>query len=377
MRLAPLSRMQNFAVIIQRAGLAILMAVGAHVHATADVIGQAAESARQNSQAAQANRNLADQLYRQALQDHDNAWSSFPPNVGLLSKALQESKDAKAADDQAKEFARGAMHSIHTGGNSGDFNLQKYGVLSEQQLSDLANKSSPYMPAAEKTLGKYGMELTPDKMSIKTPLGTLPLDMSMNVLEKGLRGIASKLGYNPDDVSSGLKAGERARDAMASKIMNQLGSSVSTRTAGGPGASVAPESSGAGFGEGKRDDKPVASANAAAENSGEGVPSGTSGDNRQEELQRNRKAFLEKMGVGILSADPLGASHQDIFKMVHLRYQALRSEGEFIETDAIVELAQSRAGAAPKANSAPLRSPASFGPIQPMIESPAAKISSR
>ena len=347
--------------------LPLLLALfSARTFATADVIGQAAESARQNSQAAQANRNLADQLYKQALQDHDRAWSSFPPNVGLLSKALQESKDAKAADDQAKEFARGAMHSIHTGGNSGDFNLQKYGVLSEQQLSDLANKSSPYMPAAEKTLGKYGMQLTPDKMSIKTPLGTLPLDMSMNVLEKGLRGVASKLGYNPDDVSSGLRAGERARDAMAAKLMNKMDPINLARAGGESGPAASAAGTALTGTEAKREAAPQmpagTQATAAAGDGGAPVA-----ESRQEELQRNRKAFLERMGIGENNTEPLGASHQDIFKMIHFRYQALRSEGEFIETDLLpLTIAQTAVGKSSAAY--PLRKPASNGPIQPMPE---------
>ncbi len=56
-----------------------------------------------------ANRRLADQLYKQSLEDESNAWKSFPPNIPLLSRALANSKDAKAADDQAKEFARAAI----------------------------------------------------------------------------------------------------------------------------------------------------------------------------------------------------------------------------------------------------------------------------
>lgn len=354
------------AVNIKRAALAILIAASTRAFATADVIGQAAESARQNSQAAQINRHLADQLYKQALQDHDKAWSSFPPNVGLLSKALQESKDAKAADDQAKEFARGAMHSIHTGGNSGDFNLQKYGVLSEQKLSDLANRSSPYMPAAEKTLGKYGMQLTPDKMSIKTPLGTLPLDMSMNVLEKGLRGIASKLGYNPEDVTSGLRAGEKARDAMAAKLMNNIENGSAARTAVEGPVGIGPrqlEPSGA---DAKREERPLAMSGEPTE-SNPADQSVAGGESRQEELQRKREAFLERMGLGLAGAEPLGASQQDIFKMIHLRYQALRTEGKFIEID-FLPLAL-RQESYPKGRvSSVLRRPANNGPIQPMPE---------
>jgi hypothetical protein len=362
--------MGKFSICIKMAlASALTVSAAAFADGTADVIGQAAESARQNSQAAQANRNLADQLYKQALADHDAAWSKFPPNVSLLSKALQESKDAKAADDQAKEFARGAMHSIHTGGNSGDFNLKKYGVLSESQLNDLANKSSPYMPAAEKTLGKYGMKLTEDKMSIKTPLGTLPLDMSMSTLEKGLRGVAAGLGYNPDDVSKGLAAGVKTRDGLAAQAMAALkasgaGASASGET--GPGAAPGAPAAVAGEGEAKAEGAAGAVAAASAGDGGDVQTTVSSIDKRQEELQRNRAAFLKSMGIG--TGEPLGASHQDIFKMVHLRYQAKRTEGEFIESETLPITVASVKPLIKPAVKAPARLPASNGPIQPFVE---------
>lgn len=343
---------------------ATLIFQGAEAFAVADVIGTAGDFSRSNSQGAVANRAIADKLYKQALSDHDRAWSSFPPNVGLLSKSLQMSKDAKAADDQAKEFARGAMHGVHTGGNSGDFELKKFGIASAKELDNLANGSSPYMPAAEKTLGKYGMKLSSDKMSIKTPLGTLPLDMSITALEKGLRGVASGLGYNPDDVSRGLAAAVKERDGIAAQAMAAMNK--------GAGAGAASSASNGSIGlpnGGKEVTAPVAANTATAAAPGAGDNSSQAQgpineiDKRQEELQRNRAQFLKSMGVQ--SGDPLGASHQDIFKMVHLRYQSMRSEGEFFEGDlpglvpVIKPLAQKPVS---------IRVPASNGPIQPFVD---------
>ncbi len=338
---------------------------GANAFAVADVIGTAGDFSRSNSQAALANRSVADKLYKQALADHDRAWSSFPPNVGLLSKSLAMSKDAKAADDQAKEFARGAMHGVHTAGTSGDFALKKYGIASEKELDNLANGSSPYMPAAEKTLGKYGMKLTSDKMSIKTPLGTLPLDMSITALEKGLRGVASGLGYNPDDVSRGLAAAAKERDNIAAQAMASLAKDAakSAAAAGSNGSAGLP-------GPAKEVTEAAANSAAPAAVAAPAVAAATQNaagvngiDPRQEELQRNRAQFLKTMGIK--SGDPLGASHQDIFKMVHLRYQSLRSEGEFFE-GSIAELVPV---IKPLAQRPPaVRVPASNGPIQPFIE---------
>jgi len=337
-------------------GLNLLVALvfqSPSVFAVSDVIGTAGDFSRNGSQGAIANRQMADQMYKQALADHDAAWSKFPPNVALLSKALTLSKEAKLADDQAKEFARGALHGIHTGGNSGDFKLKAYGVASEKELNNLANSSSPHMGQVEKTLGGYGMKLSADKMSIKTPFGSLPLDMSLSALEKGVRTIATTLGYSADDVSKGIQEAVKTREAIAARTMAALNKNLE---AGKDVGLASSERSDGGQAEGAGATVAATDTLSGAVGAGvDGPASASSIDQRQEELQRNRAVFLQKMGVH--SGDPIGKPNQDIFKMIHLRYQALRSVGEFFEGDIPIHLTDSASVKAPAAKGT-TRSPA-------------------
>lgn len=350
----------------------VLLSTNAYAQATgaSDVIGTAGTSYDEMSKAAVKNREMANQLYKQALADEKAAWSSFPPNVSLLSKALNQSKEGKMADDQAKEFARGAMHSINSGGRSGDFKLNEYGSVSESQLKDLANGSSPYRGAVESKLGGYGMKLADDKMSIKTPLGTLPINMSMDQLEGGLRKIASSMGYNPDDVSKGLRASEAFRNSLANRLMADLGSGRNSGPGGGTiGGAVSQANLGAaGEGEGKKD----ANAAIAAAGSGEGtfVQDDAS---RQAELQKNRDEFLRKMGaMNPESLGPIHGPNDDLFRIVHIKYQSLRGEGVFFENEFTQMMANAIKPTSVVRSSQPAKvasrlPAASNGPIKPMV----------
>lgn len=351
----------------------VLLSAKVYAQATgaSDVIGTAGTSYDEMSKAAAKNREMANQLYKQALADEKAAWSSFPPNVGLLSKALNQSKEGKMADDQAKEFARGAMHSINTGGRSGDFKLNEYGSVSESTLKDLANGSSPFRGAVESKLGGYGMKLADDKMSIKTPIGNLPINMSMDKLEGGLRKIASSMGYNPDDVSKGLRASEAFRDSIANRLMADLNSGKGGAGSGsGAGGAVnAANLGGAGEGEGKKDG---GSAAAAAGAGAEG--SFTQDDaSRQAELQRNREEFLKKMGAeDPESLGPLHGPNDDLFRVVHIKYQSLRGEGVFFENEFTQMMANVMKPASLTRSSQPAKvasrlPAASNGPIKPMV----------
>jgi hypothetical protein len=348
----------------------------AEVFAVSDLIGTSGTYTRETgTRGAVANREIANQLYKQALADEKTAWSSFPPNVSLLAKALNESKEGKLADDQAKEFARAAMHGINSGGRSGDFKLQDYGVISEKELNDLANGSSPYRGAVESKLGGYGMKLSADKMSIQTPMGTLPINMAMDKLEGGLRKIAASMGYNPDDVSNGLRAAVAARDGIANRVMADVNAKMGQPSGSGTGSAMDPANlagneDGANKGEAGKD----------PQGGLEGALAGGEGGfvqddaSRQAELQRNRDAFLRKMGeVDPESLGPLHGPEDDLFRIVHIKYQSLRSEGVFNENE-ITQLVASAAKPTIRASQSPqlaTRLPAaSNGPIKPMIGTP-------
>jgi hypothetical protein len=346
--------------------------------AVSDLIGTSGTYTRETgTRGAVANREIANQLYKQALADEKAAWSSFPPNVSLLSKALNESKEGKLADDQAKEFARAAMHGINSGGRSGDFKLQDYGVISEKELNDLANGSSPYRGAVESKLGGYGMKLSSDKMSIQTPIGTLPINMAMDKLEGGLRKIAASMGYNPDDVSSGLRAAVATRDGIAGRVMADVNSRMGQPSGGGAGGAMDPASlagnEGANAGEAGKDAQGAGEGGAAGNGEAGFVQDDAS---RQAELQRNRDAFLRKMGaMDPESLGPLHGPNDDLFRIVHVKYQSLRSEGVFNENE-ITQLMASAAKPASAVRASPspkvaTRLPAANnGPIKPMNGTP-------
>lgn len=306
---------------------------GSGSNSTAQLINTTGDYARQNSNGAIASRNTANELYQQALNNERAAWAKFPPNVGLLSKALTQSREAKMADDQAKEFARAAQHAIASGRASGDFNLKYYGVADEKTITSLATTNSPLQPQAESTLGGYGMKLDADKMSIKTPFGNMPLNMSLSTLDKGLGAIATSLGYSAADVSRGIQEAIQSRDAIAAKHM----AAVNAQSAASAGAVA-----GANGGLGTSSEAPAANENqvaateanqAQAASVDPAIGAATDDSKRQEELLRNRDQFLAKMGMEMEHQDPIHGPQTDLFKVVHLRYQSLRSEGEFDERD--------------------------------------------
>lgn len=324
-----------------------LCAPFARAEETADVIGTAGRYGSEAGRGAIANREIADQLYKQSLTDEAQAWRTFPPNVALLSKALQQSKDAKLADDQAKEFARAALHSANTGSKSGQFSTERYGMASESELKRLATTSSPYMSQVERKLSSYGMKLSTDKMSLITPFGKFNVNMESSTFEKMVGVVAGKLGFPATDVSRGLRSAEGAREQIAQRAVAYADKKI--------GALHAQKGSGSGL-----ESAPETQANAASEEAvggrgpasitslAEGVPVKNfeeedsfrpkTMDEIAREVQANRRAFGQSMGID--EPDPLGQSNQNIFEMVHTRYQSMRDQGSFIDA-AAVESAQS------------------------------------
>ncbi len=298
---------------------------------TADVIGAAGRLGYETgTKGAVTNRRVADQLYQQALADEKQAWKSFPPNVGLLAKALQESKDAKAADDQAKEHARAALHSSNTGAHSGDFINQRYGMVEESKLKELSNTSSPYMPQVEKALGGYGLKLSSDKMHLQTPFGKFSVNPDDSALLKMASAMATKLGYSAADVAKGQQEAIKARDAIARQAVAGLEKEAQPKAgaAADGGRNVASEE-GKFPGNKKDEDKAIgAKAGAEAVKNFESASTVKPLSEAEQEVLDKRKALGKELGMGD-DVDPLGRKTQDIFQMIHTRYQSLNSQGIF------------------------------------------------
>jgi hypothetical protein len=307
---------------------------------TSNLIGNIGDFGRESgSRGAEVNRQLADQLYQQALANERAAWSGKTPNVSLLSKALQQSKDAKAADDQAKEFARAALHASNSGAHSGDFINSRYGMTDESRLKELSSTSSPYMPQAENTLGGYGLKLSADKMSLQTPFGKFSVNTDNSTLLKMAGSIAAKMGYKAADVETGQKEAIQEREALAQKIAQAVDQQLNVQKAnaeeaaatGRQLASLKPADPNVSGNAGADRDSGVigSEAGAPAVKNFEMSAADPDWNATEKALLANRKAMGREMGMES-AADPLGRKTQDIFRMIHLRYQSLHSEGAFL-----------------------------------------------
>jgi hypothetical protein len=297
---------------------------------SANVIGTAGEFGRETgTRGAMANRKIADQLYQQAVANDKAAWSGGIPNVALLSKALQQSKDAKAADDQAKEFARAALHATNTGAHSGDFINNRYGMVDESKLKELSSTSSPYMPQAEKSLGRYGMKLSADKMSLETPFGKFATNSDDSTLLKAASKIFSKLGLSTASIEKGMKDAIAEREALAKKVIAEIDSNLGKQKPGEDSrapaslASSMPSPDDRAIGA-QAGSEAIKTFEASVENS-----QITDWKATEQAVLESRKALGRSLGMNA-QTDPLGRSSQDIFRMIHLRYQSLDSEGSFL-----------------------------------------------
>lgn len=299
---------------------------------TADIIGRAGDLGYETgTRGAVANRRVADELYRQALENERRAWQSTPPNVSLLSQALQQSKDAKAADDQAKEMARAALHAANTGSKSGDFINSRYGMISEAKLKELSNTNSPYQSKVEKTLGGYGLKLSADKMVLQTPFGKFAVNAEDSTLLRAASSVAKSLGYNPTDVAKGQRDAIAARDAVAKKTVTEVDRELAERGGQRQLASVPVATASEASSTAVQSDPLIGSqAGAQAVKNFDGsttaAVSKTLNEAEQDVLQQ-RKAMSRALGLDEI--DALGRSTQDIFQMIHSRYQRLEAQGSF------------------------------------------------
>ena len=330
------------AALVSLTALLLSMLLGAGVaSAQSDVMGASGKfAAVMGAKGAVANRNVADQLYKQSLADESNAWKSFPPSVSLLTKSLSESKDAKTADDQAKEFARAALYAGQSAGQAGDYQAQRYGGLSDNQLSDLANKSSPYMSQVESKLGGYGMKLDSDKMALQTPFGKFNVNMPSSELEKTLVGVANSFGFSGDGVTKGIQDANKTRDAIAAAAEAAVAKDLAAAAGNVGGADRGVASAKASAAAAKA--TPAAAAPAAGASTAVTEPNpnavinstGTSDadwDARQRALLANQDEARRRLGLKSLEASgPLGRPEENLFQKVHDRYMALDAIGSFL-----------------------------------------------
>lgn len=282
---------------------------------------------------ARANRDAADQLFKNSLQHEAQGWSSFPPNIGLLSQALTESQQGIKADDQARHFAQTSLQALKTGNTAGNVDLAgKYGST-EDDLRDLANHSSPYLPAVQAKLDGYGIKVDHDKDLIKTPFGQFPMNISPEDLAKEAGKIASSLGFSAASIGEGVskaiagaqEIGQRAL-AKAQAEANQ-GRSVASTGADGSSGTASEAKSGGAAGD-KATGIAKAGIEAANKNPGAGTTAEQDLQARTLALSKSREEMALTMGN---QSELLGDKRQNLFAIVHERYQELRHQGSFNE----------------------------------------------
>ncbi len=283
------------------------------------------------------NRKAADNLYKQSLADEHNAWSSMIPNVALLVKALTESKDAQKADDQAQELARAALSGMLSGATQGKFGASS---VSESDLRGIATQKSPYNAQMKEKLGTYGMKLSADQSTLKTPFGDFSTSADDSEYQKTLSGIAGSLGFKGDAVSKGIQQAIETRQAIAAQAQKSMGSSGLTESGekavlpAEPSTekSTTADNSDAGASRG-----PAGVGDAGSQSSPAGGGSGQSEPNwekREQDDWNNRSRVRRQMGMADeAGASPLRAKSEDIFHVINVHYQSMRAAGAFYESN--------------------------------------------
>lgn len=327
--MAPLGRFLQFLLSLT----AMIVATPTHAQILTSglnqIAGQYANST--TTVGAVANRSTANQLYQQSLADEKAAWSSFPPNVGLLSKALKEAQDGVKADDQSHSMAQEALHSNETGTNSGRFDLADYNAMGVDDIKKMANSSSPLWPQVASKLQGYGLSLTEDKQYMKTPFGTFPTNASPDQMASVLKQMAQKFGLSGDAVDKGIAAAQSTADTISKKAFNDAQQRANMKTAG--------QAKGSNTAASAADD----SGNTGAKNQGQGrqtaseiaAPgSSASGDIDWDARARAVNAFRDKL-QNEMGVEPIWNKEDDIFKKVHEHYVMLDKQNVFLNTNTI------------------------------------------
>lgn len=303
------------------------------------IIGGAGQFTNNIGNAAAANRKAADQMLQQALMEEKQALSTFPPNIALLAKAGASARAGLQADNQSRHFAQASMNAINTGNQSGQFDTKNYGGMSEEQIKQLATSSSPYAGQVKSNLASWGIQVDESGNNIQLPLGMgkISLDIAMTQMETGMKAAAKLLGYDPNEVSKGLLAAQQDEQKLAAKVAAEINSANQASEASVKAEDRSPAESSSKVAPSGEELSATQNAQLEAQ-SQFAAPGGVEDAEErsilfameESKLGKFRSELVKKLGVDDFSVK--GNADQDIFKMVHIRYQVIRRLDGFIES---------------------------------------------
>ncbi|MGE0528265.1 MAG: hypothetical protein AB7P49_14445, partial [Bdellovibrionales bacterium] len=178
------------------------------------------------------------------------------------------------------------------------------------------------------------------------PFGTLAVNMDMHKYEGLLRKAAETFGVTPDKVSNGIRSAIQTRDNHARQYAAE--NSVPAGREGREGfatfASASDAESGSRGGAADASDSRFSPQGSGAHVEPDQEPQSEPPDDplweeKQKELETNRRQLASQLGIrdardlDVTVKSPLGRPKQNIFGMIHMRYQSLRQRGVFEEDD--------------------------------------------
>jgi hypothetical protein len=285
--------------------------------------GQSAESV--TTIGAVANRKTSDALYQQALADEKAAWASFPPDAGLLSKALKEAQDGVKADDQSHSMAQEAIHSTETGTNSGHYNAADYNAMGVDDITKMATTSSSLWPQVSAKLKGYGMKLTEDKQLLQTPFGDFPTNAALDEMAAVLKNTAGKFGVSAATIDQGLAAAQANTDAISRKATAEAKAKMAAIDRSKAKAADKDKDGSEGSDKNDPDGKNKREVAGGKNGAGMGAKGDVDWDERAREVNEFRERLQEEDGV-----EPIWGKDDDIFKRMHEHYVALDKQNVFI-----------------------------------------------
>jgi hypothetical protein len=278
------------------------------------------------------NRNAANQIYQQSLADEAQGRATL--NIGLMSKSLTEAQQGIQADNQAHSFAQNSLGGVDSGGNSGNLDLSKFNSIGVSDMKDLATTSSPMYPSVASKLASYGMNFSEDKQYMQTPTGTYPVGSDPSQIAAAIKSFAASKGLDTSQVDAGVKAGLEAaanitQQALADAAAKlQGGASSAGHIADGSGANDGKGGAAGGATDADGKDKAARQmASAASGLTGNLDDKGVNWGARELSEQEYREKLLKELGH-----DPIGLSSQNIFDLIHARYEVLKTREVFIRT---------------------------------------------
>ena len=271
--------------------------------------------------AASTNRRISEDLAKSAINNFNRGISTF--NIPLLVKAGRQAYDSDQADRQAKEFGQAALRALqNTGTQAGHVDLATYGA-DLKEINDYAHNSNKYIAAIKNEVKRYGVSISDDGSMISTPVGDFSTsgDLTSTVIDQ-----LHKYGLSSQGVREAMQAAINERDDLAKTSVSIPQSPHIAETNSTAGSQVDSRAPASAPNPPPSSELPVAS----------GLQEETDSDNfksRQAEFLRQRDAFARHLGLKNLPSakSPLGTSNQDLFNMIHVRYQRLRQQDSFSE----------------------------------------------